>query len=300
MPSLILLIVTGTGQKKTVKLVQGQEYVIGRSDAADISLDDVKASRQHARLTFDKGKLSVNDLESTNGIYVNNNRTANFLLEKGSKFRIGTTVFSLQADLPQSFNKNSRLKNIKEGRPIYFFLVWGGLLIFMGCFFGYMILQQSGSKKDEKEAVNNVIVNPPGEIKIYNPGSGLAVLDNPDLIKPLEKKIQPVKEKSISREHYRMGLLFYDSGHLKKAIDEWDLALAYDSSNTLVIKKLARALKELDYEVGQHYRSGKMHMKYLRFLEAEREFMIVVELARNKDDERYHDSLKQIEKIQNK
>lgn len=302
MSSQRLLIVSGSGQEKTVNLIEGQEYILGRSETAEISLDDVKASRRHASLKYGQGAWTVQDLDSTNGVFVGNERIHSSLLQPGSVFRIGQTVFSLQQDLPYQSGRTVQAGATKGGRPGWFFPVLGGILILVGCFLAYGVLQQSVSEKKPEESAVGVIVKPPEDITFYAPKKKTDITIDEDEIASLPQASgrQSDKNTAASREHYRMGLLFYDSGHLKKAIDEWDVALAHDSSNSLVIKKLARALKELDYEVGQHYRSGKMHMKYLRFQEAEREFMIVAELARNKDDERVVDSVKQLEIIQNK
>lgn len=107
-----------------------------------------------------------------------------------------------------------------------------------------------------------------------------------------------VKDKALALEYYRAGLRFYDTGHLRRAIENWDKAQYYDESNTLVIKRLTRALKALDYEINKHYQAGKVHLKYLRYHEAEQEFMIVTELAHDKNDGRYIDSVEKLEHIQ--
>lgn len=44
---------------------------IGRSSDCDVSLDDTYLSSRHARFSNDEGDLSVEDLGSTNGTYVN-------------------------------------------------------------------------------------------------------------------------------------------------------------------------------------------------------------------------------------
>lgn len=313
MASVNLLIVSGSGREKTVQLTEGRQYVIGRSDTADINLDDVKASRRHAVLSCSGGQWAVHDQGSTNGVYVGNERISSQALHPGGMFRIGQTVFSLQPERGASVGvapgRAASVGQKSSGRPGWFFPVLGGLLVVIVCFIGFAVLRQSVPESPEiqpppkngdlDQAGGGITLQPPEEINFYDPNAE-PVADEPKSPQSSSVGSEKGKDKTKSREHYRMGLLFYDSGHLKKAIDEWDLALAFDSSNSLVIKKLARALKELDYEVGQHYRTGKMHMKYLRHQEAEREFMIVVELARNKNDERYVDSLKQLEIIQNK
>ncbi len=48
--------------------------VIGRGDDCDIHLDDVKVSRNHARIEFDGSTYYIIDLDSTNGTFIENTR----------------------------------------------------------------------------------------------------------------------------------------------------------------------------------------------------------------------------------
>ncbi len=48
--------------------------VIGRSESADIQLDDRWVSRQHCRVDVQEGVIVVEDLESRHGTLVNNKR----------------------------------------------------------------------------------------------------------------------------------------------------------------------------------------------------------------------------------
>ena len=47
------------------------EYLIGRSSACDVVIDDSRVSRRHARLEVDGTDVHVVDLESRNGVFVN-------------------------------------------------------------------------------------------------------------------------------------------------------------------------------------------------------------------------------------
>jgi DNA-binding NtrC family response regulator len=47
------------------------EVVIGRSETADLRIDDALVSRHHARLVFDGGPITITDLGSQRGTYVN-------------------------------------------------------------------------------------------------------------------------------------------------------------------------------------------------------------------------------------
>jgi len=63
--------------------------VAGRSDGVDIFLGDVTVSRRHAKFTVDTDGLRVDDLGSTNGIYVNLERLDSAPLRHGDRLIIG-------------------------------------------------------------------------------------------------------------------------------------------------------------------------------------------------------------------
>jgi hypothetical protein len=64
-------------------------------------IDDPEASRRHASLSLEGSTVTVEDLGSTNGTFVNGARiSAPKELANGDKVRIGTTVFELQ--IPQA------------------------------------------------------------------------------------------------------------------------------------------------------------------------------------------------------
>jgi len=65
------------------------ETTAGRSNEADIFLGDVTVSRNHAKFTVDASGLRVEDLGSTNGIYVNLNRLDASPLAPGDQVIIG-------------------------------------------------------------------------------------------------------------------------------------------------------------------------------------------------------------------
>lgn len=70
--------------------------VIGRDEGADLVIEDAYASEFHARITNQSGALSLLDLGSTNGTYVNGRRvTAAQQLNRGDSVQIGTTVLEV-------------------------------------------------------------------------------------------------------------------------------------------------------------------------------------------------------------
>jgi hypothetical protein len=71
--------------------------VLGRSDEADIVLDDPYASEFHLRLNSREGRLVLTDLGSTNGTYVNGRRvTTPVDLNRGDAVQVGKTVMEVR------------------------------------------------------------------------------------------------------------------------------------------------------------------------------------------------------------
>lgn len=71
--------------------------VVGRDPGADIVLDDPFTSELHARFSVDHGHLTVTDLDSTNGTFVNGNRiSGSMALDPGDVVRLGETIMEVR------------------------------------------------------------------------------------------------------------------------------------------------------------------------------------------------------------
>lgn len=67
-----LEVIAGEEEGRIIELLNG-DYVFGRGKKADVSFKDKEMlmSREHFRLSLEKGKISLTDLGSANGTYVN-------------------------------------------------------------------------------------------------------------------------------------------------------------------------------------------------------------------------------------
>ena len=73
----------------TFRLVNGTSKTVGRAPAADFKLDAALVSRVHCRITANHEALSVEDLASTNGTFVNGQRIETQQLLDGDRLKIG-------------------------------------------------------------------------------------------------------------------------------------------------------------------------------------------------------------------
>jgi pSer/pThr/pTyr-binding forkhead associated (FHA) protein len=83
------------GKPRSVKL--GASMMIGRAPECELMIDDTYASAQHARLFGKNGSWYVEDLGSTNGTFVNDQKlAAPAMVQPGDRIRIGTTMLELR------------------------------------------------------------------------------------------------------------------------------------------------------------------------------------------------------------
>ena len=79
-----------TGRRFTL---DGDELIIGRSSDAHIQIDRDSVSRRHARLSKTEGGWLVQDLQSTNGSYVNDVPIREHKLTAGDQLKVGSAIF---------------------------------------------------------------------------------------------------------------------------------------------------------------------------------------------------------------
>ncbi len=72
-----------------MRLPPGTSRTIGRSPRADFVVDSPLLSRVHCRVSAADGGLAVEDLQSTNGTYVNSKRIEQSQLRDGDRLRLG-------------------------------------------------------------------------------------------------------------------------------------------------------------------------------------------------------------------
>jgi pSer/pThr/pTyr-binding forkhead associated (FHA) protein len=84
-----LVIRAGGGRAGETFLVSGDQMTIGRGPDAEVFLDDVTVSRNHALLVRRRDGVYIDDLGSLNGTYVNRRRIESHKLQDGDELQVG-------------------------------------------------------------------------------------------------------------------------------------------------------------------------------------------------------------------
>jgi len=84
-----LVIRSGGGRAGESFAIDGDRMSIGRTPDAQVFLDDVTVSRNHALIVRRRDGLYIDDLGSLNGTYVNRRRIESHKLEDGDEIQVG-------------------------------------------------------------------------------------------------------------------------------------------------------------------------------------------------------------------
>jgi pSer/pThr/pTyr-binding forkhead associated (FHA) protein len=75
------------------------EIIIGRDSGQDVSISDLTVSTQHARLSYHHNQWWLEDLDSTNGTFLNQEPvTGPTVVDNGDQVRCGQVVFDISIE----------------------------------------------------------------------------------------------------------------------------------------------------------------------------------------------------------
>jgi DNA-binding NtrC family response regulator len=82
---------------KVYAMPESGSIVVGRTFPADVVVEDASVSRSHARFTLQNQELTFEDLGSTNGTWLNGDRTERGTLRANDELRLGDVAVALHA-----------------------------------------------------------------------------------------------------------------------------------------------------------------------------------------------------------
>lgn len=278
---------------------------VGRDETCGLPLDpaDVSVSRRHASFTVAGETITVTDLGSTNGVYVNKAMVQQAALRPGDEVRLGQTVLTIESALAAA-PAQSAAGAARPERPgrrrrqslppkVRLSLAAAALA---ALFLGLWLALFSPSPTSAPA--------PPGP-----KNQSVAATDAPPAIKPIPAdapqpadRPAPVAETvEKAKDFSRQGLFFYNNNNLVAAMGEWEKALALDPQNAQAAKWLAKADGERDQLVDKYVREGATALKYARLGEAREAFRLAAEYCRGQStDERCREAARQLEQLEGK
>jgi pSer/pThr/pTyr-binding forkhead associated (FHA) protein len=94
----VLKFISGKYQGGDYALPANGEVVVGRTAEAEIMIVEELVSRRHARLILRGAALTLNDLGSTNGTFVNGEKIKSSAIKIGDRILIGSSVMQVEQE----------------------------------------------------------------------------------------------------------------------------------------------------------------------------------------------------------
>lgn len=94
---LALRFISGKYQGSDFPLTEHSEIIVGRSSDLDMILVEDMVSRKHARIACSQNEITIEDLNSTNGTFVNGEKIKRATLKEGDRVLIGTSILKVVA-----------------------------------------------------------------------------------------------------------------------------------------------------------------------------------------------------------
>lgn len=122
MKSYAMRFISGKYQGGEFPLPNHAEIIVGRSSDLDMVLVEDMVSRRHARIVVDGERITIHDLGSTNGTFVNGERVKTMELGDGDRVLIGTSIIKVvdaeysTATVQTQQESSQRLQEVAEHR----------------------------------------------------------------------------------------------------------------------------------------------------------------------------------------
>jgi FHA domain-containing protein/uncharacterized protein DUF4388 len=115
---LALRFISGKYQGGEFPLEEDREIIVGRSSDLDMVLVEEMVSRRHARIQLTNGHISIDDLNSTNGTFVNGERVTHAELQEGDRVLIGSNILKVVTTDGTAVSANDADAGSQVGRSV--------------------------------------------------------------------------------------------------------------------------------------------------------------------------------------
>lgn len=292
-----LLCMTGP-RKGTVIYLSGKRILLGRGEKVDIQINDVKISREHAEFTLVDNKYTVTDLNTQNGIIVNDTKEKQKVLEDGMKIVIGQTVLKynyivVEAGLVVSNEKGktpdektSKKNKLTIKRPDDFETVEEApapknkknglvLILVIGAVLYFLMSGKDETSQVVKDAGKNV--------------SEGQEIEDPFTQTETKKSRMEDRETKIKVESLiHRGRREYREGNYFRAMEDFRLALTLEPGNATASFYNSKSKQRLDEEVTKFFSKAKQDKEAKKFQGAMVSYSSILRLLKGyPGDERF-------------
>lgn len=292
-----LLCMTGP-RKGTVVYLSGKRVLLGRGEKVDIQINDVKISREHAEFTLVDNKYTITDLNTQNGIIVNDTKEKQKILEDGMKIVIGQTVLKYNYIVIEpglvpvnekgksSEEKGSKKNKLTIKRPDDFDEVEqapepknkkNGLILVVVLIAVLYFLMGGGDETSQAVKDAGKSVNEAQEIE--DPFTQTETKKN-----RMEDRETKIKVESLihrGRREYREGNYF-------RAMEDFRLALTLEPGNATASFYNSKSKQRLDEEVTKFFSKAKQDKEAKKFQGAMVSYSSILRLLKGyPGDERF-------------
>jgi putative ABC transport system ATP-binding protein len=115
-----LCVSTRDGQALQELALSGQELIIGRLPDCGLVLADRAVSRRHARIAMGRNGWYIEDLDSINGVLINDRPVLHSVLNDGDRISIGNYILQYQGcSVPDSASQSNVLLRVEDITKTY-------------------------------------------------------------------------------------------------------------------------------------------------------------------------------------
>ncbi|MCP4443834.1 MAG: DUF4388 domain-containing protein [Myxococcales bacterium] len=129
-PQFALRFISGKYQGGEFPLRKDREIIIGRSSDLDMVLVEDMVSRRHAKIATTDTEITISDMGSTNGTFVNGEKISTTPIREGDRILVGTSIIKMvavdpaanahqsEAEARRRLEAGANRQNSGAGRPM--------------------------------------------------------------------------------------------------------------------------------------------------------------------------------------
>ena len=295
-----LLCMTGKN-KGLVYYLKGKRVVLGRSDQIDIQILDTKSSREHAELTRFQSSYIVTDLDSQNGIIINDLKVSQHQLIDNDKLIVGQTVYKyniikVEDDLIKDDENDDDDDDDEDDDEEY----------------EEVKPKKGKKKKDEASAKRKKMIYAVVGIALlmmFLPSEEVEKKKRaPKIVEKEDKSLAQIlknRNRNYDREtEEKIGVILHRGyrelreKNYMRAIEEFSMALIFSPNHGRASAYLEKSKMLLDEQVKSQFNKAKREIDSLKYKKAVRIYCSILRYLQEKpEDERYKRADKEIKAI---